>query len=528
LGNLLKLAQQQQIQSFLQLGWRDRRISREMGISRTTVARYRDEFQNRPEVPTDTGKDGGLFDTGGSTDIPESQSRPEVPADSEAPLPESKSKNIDPLRRIIGRKYTEGLSGQRIYQDLVEEESYQGSYDSVKRFCRKLQRLLPADRFERLPTYPGAEAQVDFGKGALVFFNGKHRWAWLFKMTLSYSGHAYEELVFQQDIETFLRCHEHAFAFFGGVPATIKLDNLKSGVLRACLYDPLLNILYRAFSEHWGFIPNPCPPRTPNQKGRVERDVGYTKNNALKGRKFASLEEGNTFLRGWNERWARTRIHGSKKRQVWKLFTESEQNALRALAEKHFPMFRIGKRTVSWYGQIEVGGNYYPLTEGIIGERVQIHFNREIIRVYRNQVLIKVMVPLPGKGHVAGSIIGDRPERPAFLDEKEGRMVGTAKTIGSNCHVLALEILAHEEDPIAFRRVMGIISLVKKYPKAVIDFACEWALKSGRNHYPEIAGACANIMASGAAEAPLAKLIQEHELIRQPSEYQTIIQERNG
>jgi transposase len=60
----------------------------------------------------------------------------------------------------------------------------------------------------------------------------KNRRSWLFKMTLSFSRHSYEELVFRQDFETFVHCHENAFKSFGGVPETIKLDNLKSGVLK--------------------------------------------------------------------------------------------------------------------------------------------------------------------------------------------------------------------------------------------------------------------------------------------------------
>ena len=103
-------------------------------------------------------------------------------------------------------------------------------------------------------------------------------------MTLTCSKHAYEELVEKQDLETFLRCHERAFAFFGGVPAIVTIDNLKAGVIEASIFDPVLNETYLMFASHWGFAANPCMPFRPEHKGVVERDISYTRHNALDGR----------------------------------------------------------------------------------------------------------------------------------------------------------------------------------------------------------------------------------------------------
>ena len=82
-------------------------------------------------------------------------------------------------------------------------------------------------------------------------------------MTLSFSRHAYQEAVWRQDVETFIRCHENAFRFFGGVVRVVRLDNLKAGVLTAYLFEPELNRVYESFAHHMGFIPVPCLPRTP-------------------------------------------------------------------------------------------------------------------------------------------------------------------------------------------------------------------------------------------------------------------------
>jgi transposase len=180
-----------------------------------------------------------------------------VPTDLPA-LPRINSTRIQPYIETIRNLLLQRLSAQRIYQDLVEGYGYCGSYDSVKRYVRKLRRRVRrfADRLEHLP---GREAQVDFGKATCyVLINGKWQRSWLFKMTLSCSKHAYEELVETQDLETFLRCHERAFAFFGGVPEIVTLDNLKSGVVQASIYDPILNESYFAFATLTGLL-----PRTP-------------------------------------------------------------------------------------------------------------------------------------------------------------------------------------------------------------------------------------------------------------------------
>jgi transposase len=103
-------------------------------------------------------------------------------------------------------------------------------------------------------------------------------------MTLSNSRKSYQEVVWKQDVERFLCCHERVFQFFGGVPKIIKIDNLKSGVLKAHLYEPELNPNYLPFSQHFGFVPLPCQVRTPQHKGKVESNIKCVQNNALQGK----------------------------------------------------------------------------------------------------------------------------------------------------------------------------------------------------------------------------------------------------
>src|SRR5690554_5012298 len=282
MGNNLNMEKQQQIQVLTNLGWTDRAISRGTGINRGTVAKYRKTFQNRPEV---------------SADLP--------------PLPTTNSTQIQPYTQTIRDALIQKLTAQRIYKDLVEEHGDTGSYDAVKRYDRKVRNRVRCFAYP-LEHLADREVVLDFGKETCRIVNGgKLKRVWFFKMKHSCSKHAYEELVEKQDLETLLRCDEHAFAFIGGVPEIVTIDNLKAGVIEASLFDPILNETYLKFAMHWGFAANPCIPRRPEHKGVVERDVSYTKHNALDGTVFNSLEEANAYLRHWNKRWARTHIHGT-------------------------------------------------------------------------------------------------------------------------------------------------------------------------------------------------------------------------
>jgi hypothetical protein len=381
--------------------------------------------------------------------------------------------------------------------------------------------------FERLPTIPGREAQVDFAKSpALVLVNGRYVHPWLFKMTLSHSRHSYEEHVLHQDIETFIRCHEHAFKWFGGVTEIVTLDNLKSGVLLAHLYDPQLNPAYAAFAGHWGFVANPCAPRKPHHKGRVERDIRYTESNALQARRFdGGLEESNLFLRHWNRRWARTRIHGTAKCQVWKMFTETEQRALRPLADRDFPFFNVSQRKVDVTGLICVANNFYAVPHTCIGRTVTVHYNSTFVKILdeKQQILITHRT-LTGKGKVLQPPSCMPPYKHPSLEHQELYYCRTARAIGPSCLSL-VEHLLSQDHPLTIRRVRGVLSLEKRFGAGRLDAACAEALTQRTYAYHHLVMLCQNM--PWPAVQPAAFITQQHELIRPLSEYQTFIEQRS-
>ena len=394
--NYLKMPKKTQVLALLELGWSYRRIEAETGVRRETVSGYDQVRQanaaktfpgSDPSPPADSPDRPAVEGSNAAKTFAGSDSNPAKTFPGSTPRPRFAAAVY---RTAITEKLDAGLSLQRIWQDLVEEYGYGASYESVKRFVRT---IAPTRRAVGVfHCAPGAEAQVDFFRGAptLDAATGEWRRPWVFRMTLGHSRHGYEDAVWDQKLETFLRLHERAFRDLGGVPLVIRHDNLKAAVVRACFFDPDSHDVYLAFAAHWGFTPLPTQPRHPQENGKQERSGGYVKSNALKGRRFDSLDAHNAFLRHWNRTIARLRIHGTTRRQVWTHFVEVEQRALQPLAVDAFPFFTAGERTVHTDGHVEVAGAFYPVPLALLGQRVRVRWDAHLVRVFQGDTLVMV------------------------------------------------------------------------------------------------------------------------------------------
>src|SRR6266571_5378625 len=217
------------IQRLRQQHWSQRRIAEELQIDRGTVARYL-ALQEAPKPATAEGAlseskpatgEGALSDGANSAstaDLNEcSQCTTAVIPASPQPSAVSEASQCTPFLDIILSKLDQGLSAQRIWQDLVNDHGFTNQYHSVRRFVAKLGAKTPLP-FRRLECGPGEEVQVDFGQGAfLVGSDGKRRRPHVFRMVLSHSRKAYSEVVLRQTTDAFLMCLENAFWHFGGV-----------------------------------------------------------------------------------------------------------------------------------------------------------------------------------------------------------------------------------------------------------------------------------------------------------------------
>ncbi len=389
--NQLKMSKIQSALALRQQGWTFTRIAQELGIHRETVAQYVRRYSKPTEAPT--GSDGPK-----PTEAPTGTSDSKPAEAPRSPLADGSGRSdCEPLRTVIESKLDQGLHARRIYQDLVEEHGFASSYWSVMRFVRRLGRTreLP---FRRMECEAGEEAQVDFGSGAMVVGrDGKRRKTHVFRIVLSHSRKGYSEAVFRQSTEDFIRCLENAFHHFGGSVKTLVIDNLRAAVTKADWYEPELHPKLRSFCEHYGVVILPTRPYMPRHKGKVESGVKYVKRNALKARSFDSLDEQNDFLLRWETTIADTRIHGTIKEQVSKVFEGSERAALSRLPVERFPSFRERKHTVHRDGHVQVDGAYYSVPPEYLRRTVWVRWDSRLVRIF-NHHLEEIRVHVAARG----------------------------------------------------------------------------------------------------------------------------------
>lgn len=508
--NVLKPHLRITIQTLLDQGASQREIERRTGVDRKTIRRY-GRSANSPTPAT-------------GSEAVESQTPPPRPPGSRAPpysaaetgLPSARTWTVESAceahREWIEKQVGLGRNAVSIYQDLVEEHGFTHGYNSVKRFVAKLRAREP-ERFDVLEFPPGEEAQVDFGLGAQTLDDrGRFRRPYLFVMTLKYSGKSFRKAVWKADQETWARLHEEAFCAFGGCPRYVVLDNLKAGVLRPDLYEPELNPVYAALLQHYGAVADPCRVRDPNRKGTVENAIQHTQTTALKGRRFDAIDEQNTWLAHWEERWAAPRIHGRKKRQVLEMFHEEKTHLLPLPAER-FRCFRQAARTVDDAGLIQVNGSYYAALPAAPHSEVTVRiYEREIEILDRDGQCLR----RHEKSQRKGSFTLDSADRLYNPSRESARLLNKAQLIGPHTAVFAQELFARLGRP-GQRALYGLTSLARTYPRIAIEAACERLLTAGCFSYAALKRA---LERTHSATTPTPALTQSGSLIRDITEYQ--------
>jgi transposase len=539
MSNRLKMTKVQAVMALHQRGWSQRRIARELGIDRETVGRYlsakpaivhigsQDENTSKPAI-VHTGSEGAeeakpaIVHTGSaagnSPTDPLLAGLPEPgPPQPNGPSMGSTAGRLSecaPFRVLIEGKVEQGLSAQRIWQDLKAENGFSGSYYSVLRF---VQRLSPAGAlpFRRLESAPAAEAQVDFGTGAPIKnTDGKRQRTHVFRIVLSHSRKAYSEAVPRQTTDAFITCLENAFHYFGGVPKTLVIDNLKAAVTKADWFDPELNPKIVAFCLHYDTVMLPTKPYTPRHKGKVERGVDYVQENALKARTFTTLAEQNAFLLGWESSVADTRIHGTTRKQVGPLFASVEKPALLPLPTERFVNFHEAQRIVHRDGHVEVERAYYSVPPEYLGHKVWARWDQRLVRVFnqRFELLATHVKHLPGSFSTLDVHLDSA--KISQVERGARSLVNRAAQLGPHCETWAKAML-QERGIAGMRPLLGLLSLAKRHPVPVLEDACAAAHRHGSYRLKSVR----RLIENYAERHEAGPLLDEHPLIRPLSEY---------
>ena len=168
-----------------------------------------------------------------------------------------------------------GVRMSTIQQRLRDEQGLAASVASFRRYvaanvpeeARRSQVTVWSPR----PAEAGEQAQIDYGQLGrwLDPASGKLRTVWAFVMVLACSRHMFVRPVLKMDQRAWTECHVEAFAFFGGVPARLVPDNLKTGVDKPDLYDPKVNRSYAELAAHYGCLVDPARALKPRDKPRA-------------------------------------------------------------------------------------------------------------------------------------------------------------------------------------------------------------------------------------------------------------------
>jgi hypothetical protein len=249
-------------------------------------------------------------------------------------------------------------------------------------------------------------------------------------------------------------------------------------VTKADWYEPELNPKIQSFCDHYGLVIRPTKPYTPRHKGKVERGVGYVKDNALKGRTFPSLEEQNHFLHDWEATVADTRIHGTIRQQVGTLFDDVERAALQPLPPGRFPCFHEAERVVHRDGHVEVARAYYSVPPEHLGRRVWVRWDARLVRIFTRQMQpIAVHVRHePGRFSTQGPHLA--AEKISGVERGVAWHLGRARRIGPGVGRWA-EAVVRARGVEAARVLMGLLSLADRHPADAVARACAVALTHG-------------------------------------------------
>ena len=470
----------------IRAGSSNRQIERDLKIDRRTAQRYREWAEEQ-----------GLLEG----ELPAIEQLQEI---LERTMPDKQPPQnismVEPFREVVEKLVKEKVEAKAIYHRL-EERGFEGSYSAVYRFVRKIKGQ-HIDATVRVERPPGEEGQVDFGYAGKMIDpeSGRLRRTWAFVMTLSWSRHQYVEFVFDQKIETWLRCHRNAFVFFGGVPQRVVIDNLKAAIVKAIQDDPEVQRSYQECALHYGFLIAPCRVRTPQHKGKVEQGgVHYAKRNFLGGREPTTVTQANQDVIVWCNTTAGERIHGTTKEQPLMRYEETEKAHLQALPDTPYDLAVWKQLKLRRDCYVEFDKSYYSAPHRLIGQQLWVCGGIQQVRIFTADyrlVATHERAAKPGTRRTHHDHLP--PEKlPGLLLDRDTCLT-TAAEIGPATAQIVQSLL---DDPILDRLPTAgrLVRLRLKYDHQRLEAACVRALAFGDPSYQTVKG----ILRTGSENDPL-------------------------
>jgi transposase len=318
----------------------------------------------------------------------------------------------------------------------------------------------------------------------------------LFVAVWGASNYTYAEATLSQTLPNWTHSHVHAFEYFKCAPHILVPDNLKSGVSKACFYEPEVNPTYANMAQHYGCAVLPARPYRPRDKAKVETGVLIAQRwilAVLRHRTFFSLAEINAAIRQCLERLNTRLLHHAKKSRR-ELFETLDCPSALPLPPNPYEYAEWIKAKVNYDYHIQVDGQYYSIPFRLLHEKLEIRLTATTIEAFHKgeRVAAHARSYVRGKPTTLGEHMPS--EHRAYAEWSPERFIQWAGKIGDSTARLIEKILATRSYPEqAFHSCMGIIHLERDYQRERVEAAAQRALKFNTCSYRSMKA----ILASG-------------------------------
>jgi transposase len=373
-------------------------------------------------------------------------------------------------------------------------EGYQYSQycDLYRRWGRKLDVSL------RQQHRAGEKLFIDYAGQTIPIINpttGKSTEAQIFLATFGASCYTYVEASPSQALPFWIKSHIHAFEYFQGVSALLIPDNLKSGVNKACRYEPDLNPTYHELAKHYGTTVIPARVRKPKDKAKVENAVKIAENwilAALRNHTFFSLGELNQAISQKLEDFNNRKFQKlpTTRRE---LFLTVDKPALKPLPTNRYEYADWAKVRVNMDYHIEVDRHHYSVPYPLVRELLDVRITDTIVEVLHKNQRVASHVRSYEQGEQTTLIAHMPKSHQKYLEWTPSRLLSWAEKNGTNTNRLFNKIMkkkTHTEQ--AFRSCLGIMRLEKGYTAERLEAACTRAFFIQSFSYKSVASILKN------------------------------------
>ncbi|AZV43395.1 hypothetical protein BAOM_4744 [Peribacillus asahii] len=279
---------------------------------------------------------------------------------------------LDPYKQYILQRIKEGTINCAVLLDEIEALGYKGKMTILRDFVRPYRESPKKQATLRFETPPGKQAQMDWAHVGEFEVDGEMKEVYAFVMVLGYSRMKYIEFTSSMDLETLMKCHMNAFAYFNGVPEQILYDNMKTAVTKHTPIEIRFNRKFEDFLAYYGIVPKACKPSRPQTKGKVENVVGYLKKNFMKRRHQPNLHSLNEDVRKWLDKTANKKPNGTTNESPLKRFELEQKHLGNSNMKPAFPLAHWEIREVSRDSFISYNGKRYSVPFRFVGQKVKV------------------------------------------------------------------------------------------------------------------------------------------------------------